>query len=132
MHFRRLVIVYTVLIWLYPSAVKAEFSIRPWLNDSKIFLSQVVEPVAEHFNEQGCNDKTDVYLAALFQALTEIKGTVTPKSYLLFRDSILAAAANLTPWDEQINCSVIDKWVLVESHVRNQLELIGNVLLIIE
>ena len=122
----------SILIVLCSAVYGADFTIREWSNDIKLFNSQVLEPVGEQFKSQGCVDKMNVYLGALFSALAEIKASVNSKSYLLLRDSVLTTAADLTPWDEQMSCSIIDRWALLKSHIQNELELIGNVLLIIE
>ena len=117
---------------LCSATLAADFSIRAWSNDVKIFRNQVLEAVAGQYKGQDCGDRYDVYFGALFSKLSEIKAIINSKSYLLLRDSILTTAADVTPWDEQLSCSIIDRWTLLESLILNELELIGNVLLIIE
>ena len=110
----------------------AEFSIREWANDSKVFFAQVIEPTATHFAERGCIEEVDFYVGELFQRLREIKTTVASKSYLLMRDIILSVAEDVAPFEETLNCETIDRWPFFENLIRNNIELIGNVFLIIE
>lgn len=128
---QRLTLILTLLM-VCPAASALDFSIREWSNDTEVFVNQVLQPLHEQFQAQDCESRTNVYLVALFSRLSDIKAVVNSKSYLLLRDSVLTVAADMTPWDQQMSCDMIDRWAVIESHIRNELELIGNVLLIIE
>ena len=110
----------------------ANYDIRDWANDSKLFFSQVLDPVREQLHERGCVEKVDLYLGPLFSQLRTIKATVSAKSYLLFREIILNAGEDLASFEESLNCKILDRWSFLENHIRNKIELIGNTFLILE
>jgi len=113
-------------------AYAADYGIREWTNDSNIFFVQVLEPVSEQLRERGCVEEVDLYVGPMFFQLREIKTTVTAQSYLLFRDIILNVAEDLAPFEEVMSCQVMDRWPFFENSIRNKVELIGNVFLILE
>ncbi|MCB1807367.1 MAG: hypothetical protein KDJ99_20120 [Candidatus Competibacteraceae bacterium] len=114
------------------AAQASDYGIREWTNDSKLFFTQVLEPVREQLLKRGCVEEVDFYVGPLFAQLREIKTHVSAKSYLLLRDIILTAAEDLAPFEEQMNCQVMDRWPFFENHIHNKIELIGNVFLILE
>ena len=124
--------VIVMILTLPQASMGADFTVRVWLNDAKAFQAYVLEPLDAHFGDQECINNTDVYLGALFIKMRELKGTVHTKSYFLLRAAVLMTAGDVVPFENIINCSIIDRWQLVVNHLQNEIELIGDVIFLVK
>ena len=109
-----------------------KIGIRQWSNDSQIFFEQVLKPMRESFVERDCTANFTDYFGSLFNQLRTIKTTVTAKSYLLLREIITVSAEELAPFELALQCEVLNRWELLEIHLRSKTELVGNMFLILE
>lgn len=114
------------------SALSAELTARVWVNDTQAFNNQVLDALSEELKNKDCIEETDIYVEKLNQKLRQLKGNIDGKSYLILRETILAVAENLGPVEEKISCAVLDRWAFIRAYIQNEIELVGNVILVLE
>jgi len=112
----------------------SKITIRQWTNDTATLESRVIKPLREQFSGQACDSGLckSKYVRELVEKLKEIRVIVTPVSYLVFRELILALGESLGPADQQPLCPEEDYWAATENALQTRLDYTGNVLLLLE
>lgn len=111
---------------------KAKLTTRAWTNDTKAFNSQVLEPLTAELKGQECIEDVGQYIVILLDKLPDIRATVGSKSYLLFREAIVATAEELGQFEEELTCAVVDRWIIIKHHIERKIEFLGNVFAILD
>ena len=109
-----------------------QLTLRQWLNDAKLYQTKVMEPLKARLQGQPCIEDMGTYLGAYFNQLSEIRMSVNPTSYLLFREMGLASGEEIGRFEDKINCSVVERWQLMSHVIEKKIEFISNVFSLLE
>ena len=128
-----LIVLLTLPAAVWGQSFDSKISVRQWTNDLERFESEVMQPLREKFESEGCHEGRIGYYFDHFQEqLDTVRSQVTPMSFLILREIMLTNGRELGPIHEQLPCSVIDRWQLLDAFIRSKVNLIGNVLSLLE
>ena len=111
----------------------SKISVRQWTNDIERFNSEVMQPLRERFDAEGCHEGRIGYYFDLYQEqLDTVRDQVTPMSFLLLREIMLTNGRELGPIHEDLPCSTRDRWQLLDAFIHSKVNFIGNILSLLE
>ena len=122
----------TTLLTLSAPAEAAELSLQEWFRDTKLFGAKVIDPFMDHFAEKPCTETLNRYLAFLFAELIELRESISPKSYLLLREILIAIREEFYPLDNNFPCQEMTKSALIKLNIIAKIEMLTNSFILLE
>lgn len=121
-----------ILLLLGGSAWAAGGALRQWSNDVERLGTDVLQPLREDMQQVDCKESFGFYVQAYLEKLKIIKTSVSSMNYLVFREMGLSIGQSLGAFGRDLSCDHIDKWLLIESLLKQMTEYTGNIFSLID
>ncbi|MCB1715252.1 MAG: hypothetical protein KDK05_08965, partial [Candidatus Competibacteraceae bacterium] len=110
----------------------AGVSLRQWSNDVERLGTDVLQPLREEMQQVDCHESFGFYIQAYLEKLKSLRTSVSSMNYLVFREMGLSIAQSLGAFGRELSCDKIDKWLLIESLLKQMTEYTGNIFSLID
>ena len=121
-----------ILLLLGSTAWAAGVSLRQWSNDVERLGTDVLQPLREEMQQVDCHESFGFYIQAYLEKLKSLRTSVSSMNYLVFREMGLSIAQSLGAFGRELSCDKIDKWLLIESLLKQMTEYTGNIFSLID